>query len=164
MFRSRHLDLFATRANAKIPLYVSRFQTRWLGSRTPSKILGTICPLMPSLRLLCSGRFCRGFFSRLTSHWFWWLRCGPSSGLPTSCLCWFDEPLKLPQVRNLLVQPHVREFHQGLGILQLYTWKLSSDLSKRQAFRRRLCELQLLTSGAQLLPCTSLSGPASWLV
>ena len=48
---------------------------------------------MPSHCLLCSGRFCRGFFSRPASCWFWWLRCGPRrSGSPTFCPCWLTNP------------------------------------------------------------------------
>ena len=59
------------------------------------------------------------------------------------------------------MQPHVRKFHQGLGTLQLHTWKLSGTLSERQVFLRWLCKLQLQTSGGPLLPCTSPSGPGS---
>ena len=44
------------------------------------------------------------------------------------------EPLELPLLWNLLVQPHVQKFHWGLGTLQLHAWKLSIDLSKRLAF------------------------------
>ena len=58
---------------------------------------------------------------------------------------WFTDPmsllaLQLPLFRNPLVQPHVRKFHQGLNlnIIKLHAWKLSSNISERQAFEQRL--------------------------
>ena len=50
-----------------------------------------------------------------------------------------EEPLGLPMLWNLLVQPHVRKFQRGLQKLQLNTWELSSDLSERQALRESYC-------------------------
>ena len=58
-----------------------------------------------------------------------------------------EEPLELPMLWNLLVQPHVRKFHRGLELLCLHTWNLSSDSSTRQAFVRRLHKSSLHTSG-----------------
>ena len=92
-----------------------QFWTRWLGSRTRSNTLWTICQCMPSLRLLCSGRCCQEFFFRLGSRWFWWCCCGPrKSGSPTYCPYWSTNH------SNLMVQLHLRKFHQGLGTLRLY--------------------------------------------
>ena len=48
------------------------------------------------------------------------------------------EPLELPRFWNLLVQPPVRKFHQGLEIINHHAWNLSSISSERQAFQRRL--------------------------
>ena len=44
------------------------------------------------------------------------------------------KPLEFPRLCNLLVQPHVKKFYWALGIIVLYLWKLSSNLSERQAF------------------------------
>ena len=38
-----------------------------------------------------------------------------------------DEPLDLPKIWNLLIQPHVMKFHRDLNIVRLHTWKLSSS-------------------------------------
>ena len=45
------------------------------------------------------------------------------------------------------------KFHQGLETLCLHEWRLSRVSSERRAFRRRLHESQLQTSGASLQPC-----------
>ena len=85
------------------------------------------------------------------------------------CKDWFPdllslfvvERLRFLQVWNLLVQPHVWRFQSRPRTLQLHAWKLSSVLSRRQAFLKRLRESQLRTSGTPLLPCASPSGPGS---
>ena len=43
------------------------------------------------------------------------------------CLLWY-----------LLVQSHIRKFHQGLEMLRLHTWKLSSTSSPRFTFQEKL--------------------------
>ena len=53
----------------------------------------------------------------------------------------------IPMLWNLLLWPHVRKFHRGLELLHLPIWKLSSDLSTRQALQRRLQRSLLQTSG-----------------
>ena len=135
MFGCPHLDLFATRANVKPPLYVSpvpdpiarkqdAFQHSWAHLSTYA---------FPPFVLI------RQVLSRVL------LSIGLS--LILLALCWpqkewfadllsllVDEPFKLLQVWNLLVQPHVREFHCSLGTLCLHVWKLSSDLSEKQGF------------------------------
>ena len=51
---------------------------------------------------------------------------------------------------QLLVQPSIRKFHRDLESLCLLVWKLSSNLSARQAFVRRLRKsLQLLSGNLQ---------------
>ena len=75
-----------------------------------------------------------------------------------------DELLELPQVRNLLAQPHVRKFHRGLKTLHHHSWRLSSVSSERQAFLGRLLESQHRTSSAPLQPFTNLKGPGSMVV
>ena len=55
------------------------------------------------------------------------------------------EPIKFPLLWNLLVQLHIRSFHKSLEMLQLYTLKMSSDLSARLAFQKRLHRWSLWT-------------------
>ena len=71
------------------------------------------------------------------------------------------EPFEFLRVWNLLAQPHVRKYHQGLKTFRLHAWSLSSYLYKRQDFQGRLRALQWQTSDAPQLPSTSQSRPDS---
>ena len=64
------------------------------------------------------------------------------------------EYLHLPLFWNMLVQPHIQKFYQGLDIIKLDALKLSGDLSERQAFQKRLLTLENLrqTSTGPLVP------------
>ena len=79
------IPILTSLSPAPIPSFLCKcpqFRTWWLGSRIHSSTR-TICQPMPSLRLLCSGRFCREFFFRPGS------RCGPRrSGSLTFGPCW----------------------------------------------------------------------------
>ena len=77
---------------------------------------------------------------------------------------WFDEPLELPHVWDLLVQPHVRRFHQGLEYLRLHKWRLSGVSFEWRAFREISRASRLWPSGTPMLPCTCPSGPDSPVV
>ena len=60
--------------------------------------------------------------------------------------CWYarllellvELPLVLPLREDLLFQPHNHQRHRSLPAVCLHAWRLSSDLSKREAFRRQL--------------------------
>ena len=65
-----------------------------------------------------------------------------------------SEPFKLCKVWNFLVLPYLRKFHQGLNIIRLHTWRLSSNLSERQTFRHRLQRQLQLLSGCPKSLCT----------
>ena len=57
----------------------------------------------------------------------------------------------------------IQEFYRGLELLCLHTWKLSSDLFKRQAF---LCRLQMLLHwnlGGLWHAFIMVSGPCSFI-
>ena len=47
-------------------------------------------------------------------------------------------PLALPQREDLLTQPHNHCRHQSLQVVCLHAWRLSSDPSKREVFLRQL--------------------------
>ena len=82
----------------------------------------------------------------------------PSLSLVLVALLWPHKGFWLTNRSGLLVLPHMRKFHRGLGTLWLHMWKMSSVLSERQAFQG---SLQLRTSGAPLMPCACPSGPGS---
>ena len=60
--------------------------------------------------------------------------------------CWYarlmellvDFPLALPLRKDLLTQPHNHHRHRSLQAVSLHAWRLSSDPSKHEAFRRQL--------------------------
>jgi len=49
-----------------------------------------------------------------------------------------DYPRKLPDWKKLLKQPHLNRFHQDPGTMNLHAWRLSSQLSDREAFQLQL--------------------------
>ena len=162
MFGRPHLDLFATQANTKIPLYMSlvwdpmawkqdAFQHPWdhLSTYTfqPFALLRQVLS-----RVLVSTSLLLILVAPLWPQKEWFANL-------MSLLV--DELLELSQIWNLLGQPHMQKFHRGLWTLCLHTWRLSSLLSERRAFLGRLRELQLLISGVPLQPYTSRSGPGS---
>ena len=161
VFGCPHLDLFATHANAKLPLYVSpvpdpmawkqcTFQRPW------DHLSAYALPRFALLRQVLSRVLSTGL-SLVPVALLW-----PQKVWVTDLLSLLvGEPLELLLVWNLLVQLHVWKCHRGLRTFLLHTWKLSSVLSERQSFLRRLCESQLRTSGASMLPCTSPSGLGS---
>ena len=135
VFGCPHLDLFVTRASNKFPLYVSLVPDplAWIQDalHLPLDLLVTYA--FPPFALLCQV-----------------ITLVMVSLILVAPLCtqreWFvdlldlfvAEPLKLPRVWNLLVQPPIRRYHRGLETLWLHAWILSSDLSERLAFCRRL--------------------------
>ena len=64
-----------------------------------------------------------------------------------------EEPLQLPQRYNFLVNPLSKSWHQGLNDLKPHTRKLSSVLSKREDFLRKLF-LRLLSMLGSPKPST----------
>ena len=72
------------------------------------------------------------------------------------------EPLELPGIWNLLVQPHFGKYHhRGLETLRLNEWSLSSVSSERQAVCKELCVSLWQTSRVPRLPFTSQNGSGS---
>ena len=50
-------------------------------------------------------------------------------------------PLALPCWDKLLRQPHCSLFHQGVHVLKLHSWRLSSDTTESRAFREELARV-----------------------
>ena len=139
VFGRPHLDLFATRTNMKLLLYMSL-------------VPDPLAWKQDALHMLWDHLFAYAFlpFALLHQVLSWVLA---SEGLSLVLITplwpqkeWFadllsllvTEPLKLPQVWNLLVQPHVRKFHRGLETLRLHARRLSSISSERLAFLEEL--------------------------
>ena len=138
-FGHPHLKLFTTRANAKLSLYIlpvmnpmirkqDTIQHRW------DHLSAYAVPLFALLQqVLLRVRLSTGLLSVLVAP-LWpqkeWFACLLSMLI--------DEPFELPQVWNLLVQPHMRMFHRGLVTLHLHMWKLSSVSYEMWAFLLRL--------------------------
>ena len=100
------VNIFSTRANAKLPLCVSPVldSMGWEEDFFPFALLRRIL-----LRILASRR----------------------RGLPTFFLLWWMS-LERPMPWNWLSRPHVRKLHRGLSrFLCLHAWKLSGDSSKQ---------------------------------
>ena len=142
---SPSLDLFATRLNAKLPLYCSlvpdpqavfedAFHHPWdnldvyafppfpLVGRvvarvreTPNLSMTLVAPLWPEMELFAN------FVDLL--------------------LLLTQPPFVLPWWDRLLRQPHFNRFHQGVHTLNLHAWRDSSVSSESRAFREDLLEM-----------------------
>ena len=156
------VDLFATRHNAKLPLYCSlvpdpqavfedAFRHPWNGldvyafppfallrrvlsrvMETPDLHMTLIAPLWPE----------REWFADLL-------------------LLAIQPPLTLPLWDRLLRQPHNNLFHQGVHALRLHAWRLSSVSSETRAFREELRLRCRDVSDDPLPRCTRESGSSS---
>ena len=142
VFGRPYIDLFAMRANTKLPLYVSP----WHRSRTLFHISGTFStPLPPPpLHFLCQvlSRVMRSTRLTLILIAPSWPQEERFTNLLTLLL---EEPLKFSLLWDLLVQLHARKFHRGLKTLRLHMRKLS--VTERLAFWERLQRSSLLISG-----------------
>ena len=70
-------------------------------------------------------------------------------------------PLSLPWWDSLLRQPHCNLFHQGVHVLNLHAWRLSSVTSESRAFREGLLESCQGVSDPPPRPSTSRGGRSS---
>ena len=162
VFGCPHLDLFAARANARLPLYVfpvpeplawkqDAFHLQW--DQSVLVCLPSACAAQRVLSLVLASK---GLSLVLVAP-LW-----PQKEWFTDLLSLFaEEPLELPWVWNLVVQPHVRKFCKGLETLCLLEGRSSSVSSERRDFLGMLCVSQQQTSGTPWLPFTNPNGPGS---
>ena len=142
-FPELQCDLFATKDNKQLPLFVSpcpdpdaiaidAMAWPWDG-----RILYAFPP--QSMLTLVVGRLKESLATDMLMIAPLW------QGAP-----WFpdlmemivDFPLQLPVYRRLLRQPGRNVFHTKPGVLNLHAWPVSSDRSRAEAFRARLRLLQ----------------------
>ena len=134
-----NVDLFATRMNNRLPVFVSSMadplaldvdamSISWKGMYAyafpPFVMLGRVLEKVPrdhpcEMILIAPKWPNQSWYARLME-----------------LLVAF--PLALPQREDLLTQPHNHRRHQSLQAVCLHAWRLSSDPSKREVFLRQL--------------------------
>ena len=135
------IDLFATCLNAKLPLYCSlvpdpqavfedAFRHPWddlgLYAFPPFPLVGRVIA-----RVRESSRVAMTLVASLWPEKEWFADLLFLLTQPPLALPWWD---------SLLRQPHCNLFHQGVHVLSLHEWQLSSVTSESRAFREGLLE------------------------
>ena len=152
-----HVDLFATRLNHKVPMYVSPVsdQNAWdidaLNINWPGVTAYAYPPTALLHRVIQKIRQSSCLIVVIAPCW---------PGMP-----WFWDlvqlskiPLQLPVSRTLLQQSQNYVFHSNPQHLNLHAWCLALDSSKNKASLRRWQRELLPLRGHQQGPCTSQSG------
>ena len=154
-----HVDLFASRLNHKVPLYVSPVpdQNAWDIDALNINWLGLTSYAYPSMalfhRVIQKIRQCNCLINVIALGW---------PGMPWS---WdlvqltTEIPVQLPVSRTLLKQSHNYVFHSNPQHLNLHAWRLGVDSSKNKASLWRWQRELLPVRGHQEGPSTSQSGP-----
>ena len=157
-----NLDLFATRLNNRLPVFVSpmadplavdvdAMSMSWRGMYAyafpPFVMLGRVLEKVfkdhPCEMILVAPKWPnQSWYARLLE-------------------LLVDSPLVLPLREDLLFQPHNHLRHRSLPAVCLHAWRLSSDLSKREAFRRQLPIRSRAGVGNPHVPSTTASGGCS---
>ena len=122
------IDLFASRRNARLPLFCSPVldQEAWAVDAMLQRWDGLFVYAFPPYAMVRSVlnklKRSRGTTMILVAPW-WPQR----EWFPDLFSLSLDHPRLLPQVPDLLSQPHSGEHHHGLRTLALTAWRLSSD-------------------------------------
>ena len=130
-----HVDLFATRLNHKVPLYVSPVpdQNAWDIDALKNKLVGCHSLCLPSHGSPSQGDP-KSQAVQLPDH-------PNSSRLARDALLWdlvhlsTEIPLQLPVSRTLLQQSHNYVFHSNPQHLNLHAWCLGVDKNKASLWR-----------------------------
>jgi hypothetical protein len=132
------IDLFATRENRQLPLYVSpipdpqaiavdalsmSWQSLYAYAYPPTAIL------MKVLTKLEGEHGCRMVL--IAPNW------PRQQWFPHLLELSTDHPRRLPHSERLLRQTNAHRFHTSPGTFQLHAWKLSSNTAEREAFQQR---------------------------
>ena len=124
------VDLFATRLNFRLPNFVSPFLDP-LAIGTDAFLYNWdhqdlyAFPPFPLVRKVLNKLSSARNTNLILIAPFW----PQKEWFPDLMRASVDIPRRLPSRRDLLRQPHVRRFHQGLHALPLIAWRLSSDCS-----------------------------------
>ena len=125
---SMNVDLFATSLNYRFPAYFAPLADP-MSLGTDSMVQSwdhlqayAFPPFSLIRQVLNKIRFSRGTQVTLIAP-FW----PQKEWFPDLLELLTEPPLRLPERRDLLKQPHFHRFHQGLHMLNLHAWRLSSD-------------------------------------
>jgi hypothetical protein len=155
-----HIDLFATRLNNRLPVFVSpvpdplaesvdALTLDWTGldayAFPPPVLLNTV------LRKI---QLERSVITLLAPNW----PAHPWFTLLLSLL--IEIPVKLGLRRDLLTQPQSRLAHQKPEVYKLHAWKLSNSPSARRAFLRECPPASLARDAPPLRECIRRIGAA----
>ena len=156
------VDLFATRWNARLPLFVSpvldpsawavdALSLRWEGLSAYAFPPFNLIPVVLS-KMLSSTRCSVILIAPLWPQRSWF---------PTLLDLLIDLPVPLPLRPDLLSQGRRRTLHPNPSLLHLHAWRLSSVESARRSFRRQLPHW--LPKPGEALPekCTTPNGLSS---
>ena len=163
---SPSIDLSATSLNTKLPLY---------------------CSLVPDPQAVFEDAFCHPWANLdlyafppfpLVGNVVARVRETPNLSMTLVAPLWPEKewfadlllltqpPVVLPWWDQLLRQPHFNRFHNGVHVLNLHAWQLSSVSSERRTFREDLL-LRCPAASEHPLPSCSLPGEVDahlWLV
>ena len=133
-----NVDLFATRLNKRLPLYVSpipdanalaidAMSVNWDGMHAYAFPPFALIPVI---------------INKIRQHHCKIVLVAPlwaeMSWFPDILRLLVAPPIRIPSVQNLLTQVDQRLVHQNPGNLKLHAWSLSADLSQIESFRRTL--------------------------
>ena len=157
-----NLDLFATRLNNRLPVFVSPMADPLAVDVDAMSMSwrGMYAYAFPPFVML--GRVLEKVFKDHPCEMILVAPKWPNQSWHARLLeLLVDSPLVLPLREDLLFQPHNHLRHRSLPAVCLHAWRLSSDLSKREAFRRQLPIRLRAGVGNPHVPSTTASGGCS---
>ena len=158
-----HLDLFATRLNNQLPVFISPFQDprAWAVDAMSLSWEGMIAYAFPPVPLLMK------VLLKMEKETCLVILIAP---------CWESHPffpvllsllvapaVRIPIRKDLLIQPHSRLPHPKLEIYNLHAWLCCREVSRRQDFLRNLPRESVLRSNLPHSLCTIPPGTLGWI-
>jgi hypothetical protein len=131
------IDLFATRDNRQLPMYVSPIpdQQAWKVDALSFSWDGLFVYAFPPTAIL------RAVLDKVASSTCVMILIAPfwpkQPWFPALLELVIDHPRALPPWRSLLKQPHSTQFHSNPEVYSLHAWILSSDPIRRGDFLRK---------------------------
>ena len=160
---THNLDLFATRLNNRLPVFVSPMMADPLAVDVDVMSMswrGMYAYAFPPFVML--GRVLKKVLKDHPCEMILVAPKWPNQSWYARLLeLLVDSPLVLSLREDLLFQPHNHQRHRSLPAVCLHAWRLSSDLSKREAFRRQLPIRSRAGGGNPHVPSTTASGGCS---
>ena len=156
------IDLFATRLNHRLPLYMSpHIDPQALAV---DAMLHPWCNLdvyaFPPFAMVRQviNKVRKSTNCKMTLVAPWWPQ---REWFPDLVSLLVDKPRRLPLRQDLLTQPLGRALHPNLHSLQLVGWRLSSDSLERKSFHLRSQEPSVQPEGHKLIHSTNKDGLCS---